>query len=52
MSDHFHVPENVRDHHKRIKPRSHFHFIELKLNLPLFYGHNNVEEYLGWERKG
>ena len=47
MSDHFHVHESVRDYHKGIKPRSHFHSIELKINLPIFYGYNNVEEYLG-----
>jgi len=45
------VFENIRDHHKMIKPRSHFHSIELKINLPTFYGHNNVEKYLGWEMK-
>jgi len=49
MSDHFHVHESVRDYHKGIKPRRHFHSIELKINLPMFYRYNNVEEYLGWE---
>jgi len=51
MSGHFHVHESVRDYHKGIKPRSHFHSIELKINLPIFYGYNNVEEYIGWEMK-
>jgi len=45
MSDHFHVHESVRDYHKGIKPKSHFHSIELKINLPIFYGYNNVEEF-------
>jgi len=36
---------------QRIKPISHFHFIELKINLPMFYRYNNFEEYLGWEMK-
>ena len=51
MSDHCHVYERVRDYHKGIKPKSHFHSIELKINLPIFYGYNNVEEYLGREMK-
>jgi len=51
MSDHFHVHESLRDHYKRIKPRSYFHSAEFKINLPTFYGHNNIEEYLGWEIK-
>jgi len=36
MSDHFHVYENVRDHHKMINSRSHFHFIELEINSSSF----------------
>jgi len=51
MSDHFHVHESVRDYHKGIKPRSHFHSIELKINLHMFYGYNNVQEYLGCQMK-
>ena len=44
--------ESVRDHHKGIKPKSHFHsIIDLNINLPMFYGYNNVGEYLGWEMK-
>jgi len=46
------VHESVRDHHKGIKPKSHFHsIIDLNINLPMFYGYNNVGEYLGWEMK-
>jgi len=30
---------------------SHFHSTKPEINLPTFYGHKNVEEYIEWEMK-
>ena len=35
----------------RYNYRSHFYSIELEISLPIFYGHKNVEKYLGCEMK-
>jgi len=42
---------SVRDNHKRIKPRSHFHSTYFEINVPSSYGHKNAEECIEWKMK-
>ncbi|BAT95722.1 hypothetical protein VIGAN_08249700, partial [Vigna angularis var. angularis] len=56
--DHSHHNDHNSGHHNdyyQHQPRRHHHhrdhYVEPKLDLPPFYGRDNVEEYFEWEMK-